>query len=305
MVFACKGLQAQQRITGGFPINITDAPWQVLLSFDNDYGCGGSIIAPNYILTARHCVRWKSPNSVKVIAGVTCEDEIDDSNTFDVSNIILYPDPNVDTALLQLSSNITYNNSRQPVNYWSSADNSLYNAGNTARVSGWGWLTPNGYDPADCLQAVNLFIITNQQASNMLCVNLAAHEVATKGNGTEQQGHCHGDSGGPLTTIINSNERALIGVVSWSNPDCWGNYKNLTSVYVRVSHVINWIESFTCITNFRDKIVTTNTTVTSCGDINIQYVKVQNGAKLTLDAAGEVNIISDFEVDLGSEFEIK
>jgi subtilisin family serine protease len=57
--------------------------------------------------------------------------------------------------------------------------------------------------------------------------------------------------------------------------------------------------------NFTNQTVTTNTTVTSCGDINIQNVKVQNGAKLTLDAAGEVNIISDFEVDSGSEVEIK
>ena len=57
--------------------------------------------------------------------------------------------------------------------------------------------------------------------------------------------------------------------------------------------------------NFTNQIVTTNTTVTSCGDINVQYVTVTNGAKLILDAAGEVNIISDFDVELGSEFEIK
>ena len=31
IIVACKGLQAQERITGGFPINITEAPWQVLL----------------------------------------------------------------------------------------------------------------------------------------------------------------------------------------------------------------------------------------------------------------------------------
>ena len=57
--------------------------------------------------------------------------------------------------------------------------------------------------------------------------------------------------------------------------------------------------------NFFNQIVTTNTTITSCGDINVQHVRVRNGAKLTLDAAGTVNIISDFEVDLGSEFEIR
>jgi hypothetical protein len=61
----------------------------------------------------------------------------------------------------------------------------------------------------------------------------------------------------------------------------------------------------TPIVNFTNQIVTTNTTVTSCCDINIQNVKVQNGAKLTLDAAGEVIFNGDFEVDLGSELEIK
>ena len=54
-----------------------------------------------------------------------------------------------------------------------------------------------------------------------------------------------------------------------------------------------------------NRTVTTNTTVTGCGDINVQNVTVTNGAKLTLDAAGEVNIISDFEVAAGSELEIK
>jgi len=73
-------------------------------------------------------------------------------------------------------------------------------------------------------------------------------------------------------------------------------------------------------------IVTTPTTIISCGDLNVQYVTVTNGATLTLkaagnidiqdmvvinnsalilDAAGEVNIIRNFEVELGSEFEIK
>ena len=50
--------------------------------------------------------------------------------------------------------------------------------------------------------------------------------------------------------------------------------------------------------------ITSDTTIVSCGDINVYNVKVQSGAKLTLRAAGEVNIGSDFEVESGSEFEI-
>ncbi|MDR2805318.1 MAG: S8 family serine peptidase [Dysgonamonadaceae bacterium] len=57
--------------------------------------------------------------------------------------------------------------------------------------------------------------------------------------------------------------------------------------------------------NFTDQTVTTDTTVTSCGDIYVQNVTVTNGAKLTLDAAGETTIEKDFEVELGSELKIK
>ena len=60
-----------------------------------------------------------------------------------------------------------------------------------------------------------------------------------------------------------------------------------------------------CSLVLENKAITTDTPITSCGDITVQNVTVTNGAKLTLDAAGEVNIISDFEVELGSEFEIK
>ncbi|MDR0872345.1 MAG: C25 family cysteine peptidase [Prevotellaceae bacterium] len=57
--------------------------------------------------------------------------------------------------------------------------------------------------------------------------------------------------------------------------------------------------------NYTNQIVTTNTTVTNCRDINVQNVNVTSAAKLTLDAAGTTTVESDFEVTLGSELEIK
>jgi subtilisin family serine protease len=63
----------------------------------------------------------------------------------------------------------------------------------------------------------------------------------------------------------------------------------------------------TCVmgVNYFNQTVSTNTTVTSCGNINSQNVKVQSGVKLILDAAGETTIIKEFEVPLGAELEIK
>ena len=89
LFIASYSLHAQLRITGGTPINITEAPWQVLLQINGNYSCGGSIIAPNFILTAKHCVIGISANNVKVIAGITCKNEINSSNTFNVSRMIL------------------------------------------------------------------------------------------------------------------------------------------------------------------------------------------------------------------------
>lgn len=77
-------------------------------------------------------------------------------------------------------------------------------------------------------------------------------------------------------------------------------------------------------TNFSDQTVNTTQTITGCNinvqnvtvtngatltimaenNINVQSITVKNNSKLILDAAGEVNIISDFDVQLGSEFEI-
>ena len=80
-----------------------------------------------------------------------------------------------------------------------------------------------------------------------------------------------------------------------------------SSIKARLGDYLTLLGTEICTTptlNFTNQTVTNNRTVTSCGNINVQNVKVQNGAKLILDALGEVNIISDFEVDLGSEFEI-
>jgi len=47
----------------------------------------------------------------------------------------------------------------------------------------------------------------------------------------------------------------------------------------------------------------TTTTINGC-DVNVQNVKVQNNAKLTIDA-NEATINGHFEVKIGSELEIK
>ena len=258
LVVVCKGLYAQVQIepmiTGGFPINITEAPWQVLLRVNGEDWCGGSIIAPNFILTAKHCLFddrgiLLQPSAIRVITGTTCRNQVNSSNTFNVSRIILHPDPNVDAALLQLSSHITFNNNRRAINYLGATNSSHYNVGNRVRVSGWGMTMPNVPVFPNCLQAVDVNIISNQAASDVLRPlpswrrDLRAHEMATTGTGDIRQGACHADSGGPLSIRTSTNEPVLIGIVQGGVPGCGGSNQNSPSVFVRVSHIVTWIAS--------------------------------------------------------------
>jgi len=58
------------------------------------------------------------------------------------------------------------------------------------------------------------------------------------------------------------------------------------------------------VVNVTGQITNNRSEKNNCGDIQVQNAKVRTPAKLTLDAAGEVNII-DFEMELGAELEIK
>ncbi len=233
----------EQRITGGYDLDIKDAPYQVLLMDNNQYICGGSIIASDYILTAKHCCINTNTHNLKVIAGVTCKNEIGDNNIYSVSEIILHP--TLDIALLRLSKDIIFDNSKQSINFIKSLNTEFYKTGNNVKVSGWGWLTPNGYNPANCLQGVDVDIISNNEANQMFSdedFKVQDYEVATIGVGRIRKGSCHGDSGGPLV-IWSENDKKyiLLGVVSWGKARCMGDNSNSPSVFVRVDKAVPWI----------------------------------------------------------------
>ncbi|MDR0614231.1 MAG: S8 family serine peptidase [Dysgonamonadaceae bacterium] len=65
----------------------------------------------------------------------------------------------------------------------------------------------------------------------------------------------------------------------------------------------NAVQKAQCTVNFTNQTVAADTTVISCGNINVRNVTVNSG-KLTLKAAGKVNIISGFQVKPGAKLEI-
>ena len=62
-------VNAQQRIVEGSNINISEVPWQVAIQTKGVFNGGGSILAPNLILTAAHVVEKYTAKEVKVGVG--------------------------------------------------------------------------------------------------------------------------------------------------------------------------------------------------------------------------------------------
>ena len=64
---------SQSRVIGGTDAKKGDWPWQVGMYFYGRFICGGTLIAPNWVLTASHCVvsrgRVRRASSFDIVAG--------------------------------------------------------------------------------------------------------------------------------------------------------------------------------------------------------------------------------------------
>ena len=213
-----------------------DWPWQVgVIGTDGSHSwmCGGSLVAPDRVVTAAHCTAGAV--SVSVSAG---------SNVFfggqqqQTSAIAEHPQadtsvspPRYDVALLGLPSPVTGADGKvistiAPEGADPASD-ALWAAGADVTVTGWG-ITESGStssalreavidrrSDSSCASAWGTYF----RAADMLC--------ALRTQGATTLDACNGDSGGPLVapTVAGAAKSVpaqwrLVGVVSWGSPAC-------------------------------------------------------------------------------------
>ncbi|MFF8731158.1 S1 family peptidase [Streptomyces sp. NPDC015171] len=245
---------ADSVVVGGFPIDVSEAPWTVALASRDRFGgtragqfCGAVAIGRSAVLTAAHCltedVLGAPPDRVpdlKVIAGRT--DLLSTKGQeIAVREVRTNPEWEMETnsgdfAVVTLAEQLP----KSTVVTMAREGDPAYAPGTEALVSGWGDVTGGGAY-ARRLHAARLHVLSDDrcaraypggpdgtyEADTMLC----AGEVAGGPDG------CQGDSGGPLVA-----GGRLIGLVSWGS-GC--GRPGLPGVYTRVSAVVRALEAAT------------------------------------------------------------
>ncbi|CAH4023114.1 unnamed protein product [Pieris brassicae] len=207
--------------------------------------CGGALVSNTRVLTAAHCW-WDGENQARSFTVVLGSLTIFSGGTrLATSDVVVHPSWNDkdiinDIAVVRISR-VQFTNNIQAITLPSISDVNNAFAGVTATATGYGKMkdSQKGFPKTTQLHHVNLKVLTNAVCQRTFS-GITIHKSHLCTDGTQRVGTCEGDSGGPLTTIVN-NRRILIGIVSFGLSD--GCERGTPSVYTRVTEFRTWINA--------------------------------------------------------------
>ncbi|KAL9972358.1 hypothetical protein ACROYT_G018643 [Oculina patagonica] len=222
------GFRPNVRIVGGTAALQNSWPWQAMLRTTSGPAsglpfCGGSLITPQWVLSAAHCIDRLSPRSISIRMGAHKRiSTVGTEQDLRVVKIISHPRYNSplqlshDIALIKLEEPAILNNA---VGLVCVPDGStpampIDNLNKKCWITGWGRLASGGNVP-DILQQASVPLVSKRRClqsypdrihDSMLCAGLDQGGVDA----------CQGDSGGPLVCEYNG-KWFIEGATSWGH----------------------------------------------------------------------------------------
>jgi len=233
------------KIINGTPAELGQFPHLAHIHFyrgTSGYLCTGSLLAPNWVITAGHCVEdadrfiitvgalnWRYPEEGAVVTETTRSIL---HELYDIPN-----DLNHDIALIELTENIE---TTENIAIGEIRKEFLGDAPQPVVIAGWGKTTDTS-SASDILMYNDgdVFTVTNEQCQGTFGTDTVTPDHICTTGGPEGA-TCNGDSGSPLNYREEDGRLVTIGLSSFgSSAGCESGFPK---GFTRISSYIDWIE---------------------------------------------------------------
>lgn len=174
---------SQNRIFGGKPIEIEEAPYTISLEYLGLHVCGGALISQRFVLSAKQCTEGRTMRDLRVRVGSTKRNF--GGVIIDIINIHEYQKETstyfheYDFVILHLEKVSKFPTRADVINLPSSSDES--NDGELAVVTGWGE-TQNSTESTEYLRAAEVPIVNDHECDMDWGSNTITSSMICAGN---------------------------------------------------------------------------------------------------------------------------